>query len=576
VGRSQPKPPPLGDTAQAAGRTLHSYQLGILPVLNRLLTRLQLEPILRDYLPPPDPRSRISTTQGLMVLLKNLLLSREPLYGVPQWAARYELAALGLVPHQITALNDDRIGRCLDQLFESDCSSLALAVAARAVAEFAIDLDELHNDSTTVTFSGAYVDAAEETRRRGQARLAITWGHNKDHRPDLKQLLFILTVAKDGGVPIYFQAKSGNVVDDRTHCTTWDLLCKLTGRRDFLYVADCKLATTGNMAYIHGHGGRFLTVIPRNRSENRLFREALAQGRVRWRWVHDKYDDNGKLVDRYRVNDVSVTSAEGYRLEWYHSTRKADLDALYRARQVERALKDLAELQQKLMSPRTRYRRRAKVAAAVDAIAQTRGTTGWIDVEIDEHEQEIFRQERRGRPNVESKYRREVKTRFALRYALNHAALAAEVVNDGTFPLITNDRGLSQEALLLAHKGQPGIEKRFENLKTEFEVAPVFLKEVSRIQALLCLYFLVLLVHALLERELRRAMDRRNVASLPIYPEGRPCHHPTAPRLIELFENVQRHHLVVRRKAPVAFTTKLSQLQRRILTLLGMRTAYDN
>ncbi|MBV8678196.1 MAG: hypothetical protein JO355_13625, partial [Planctomycetaceae bacterium] len=89
---------------------------------------------------------------------------------------------------------------------------------------------------TTVTFSGAYLDAAVESRRRGQARLAITWGHNKDHRPDLKQLLFILTVAKDGGVPIYFQAKSGNVVDDRTHQSTWDLLCKLTGRLDFLYV----------------------------------------------------------------------------------------------------------------------------------------------------------------------------------------------------------------------------------------------------------------------------------------------------------------------------------------------------
>ena len=65
-------------------------------------------------------------------------------------------------------------------------------------------------------------------------------GHNKDHRPDLKQLLFILTVAQDGGVPVYFQAKSGNVVDDRTHRATWDLLCKLTGRRDFLYVADVR------------------------------------------------------------------------------------------------------------------------------------------------------------------------------------------------------------------------------------------------------------------------------------------------------------------------------------------------
>jgi transposase len=570
-----PKTPPIGDVAQADGRTLHSYQLGLLPVLNRLLTRLQLEPILRNYLPPEDPRSRIAPGQGLMVLLKNLLLSREPLYAVPQWAARCDPAALGLAPHQIASLNDDRIGRCLDQLFQSDCSSLALAVAARAVAEFDVDLDELHNDSTTVTFSGAYVDAAEETRRRGQARLAITWGHNKDHRPDLKQLLFILTVARDGGVPVYFDAKSGNVVDDRTHRTTWDLLCKLTGRRDFLYVADCKLASTENMAYIHGQGGRFLTVLPRTRSEDRVFREALAQERVRWRWVHDKYDDDGKLVDRYRVSEPAATSAEGYRLEWYHSTRKADLDALFRVRQLERTLKDLAELQHKLKSPRTRYRHRAKVSAAVEAILQTRGTTGWIDVQIDEQEQEIFRQERRGRPGAETKYRRQVTTRFELRHAPNHAALAAEAVSDGIFPLITNDRELLEQALLLAYKGQPAIEKRFSQMKTEFEVAPVYLKEVSRIQALLCLYFFVLLIQALLERELRRAMDRRKVESLPLYPEGRACRHPTTPRLIELFENMQRHRLVVPKKAPVVFTTKLSQLQRRILTLLGMRTAYD-
>src|SRR5262249_40979496 len=186
-----PKTPP-GDQAHAAGLTLHSYLLGLLPVLNRVLARLRLEPFLRDYLPPEDRRSRIAPAQALIVLLKNLLISREPLYGVAQWAARYEPAALGLTPRQIAALNDDRTGRCLDQLFKSDCGSLALAVATHAVAEFGVELDELHNDSTTVTFSGAYLDAAQETKRRGQTRRAITWGHNKDHRPDLHQVLFSL------------------------------------------------------------------------------------------------------------------------------------------------------------------------------------------------------------------------------------------------------------------------------------------------------------------------------------------------------------------------------------------------
>ena len=84
------KTPPAGDTAQAAGRTIHSYQLGLLPVVNRLLTRLRLEHFLRDYLPPEDRRARLAPAQALMVLLKNLLLSREPLYGAAAWAARYD------------------------------------------------------------------------------------------------------------------------------------------------------------------------------------------------------------------------------------------------------------------------------------------------------------------------------------------------------------------------------------------------------------------------------------------------------------------------------------------------------
>jgi transposase len=68
---------------------------------------------------------------------------------------------------------------------------------AHAVREFGVELDELHNDSTTVTFHGDYEAAERERTLRGRLRLAVTWGHNKDHRPDLKQLLYILTVTRE-------------------------------------------------------------------------------------------------------------------------------------------------------------------------------------------------------------------------------------------------------------------------------------------------------------------------------------------------------------------------------------------
>jgi len=574
VPRSTTAPRP-GEIARAKGRTLNSCRIGALPIVDRILQRMRLEEFLRSYLPRADRRCRIAPAIGVTLLLKNVLLCREPLYGVGEWAARYAPEALGFADTQLPSLNDDRVGRCLDRLFRSDVTSLVLALATHVVREFQVDLDELHNDSTTITFHGAYADAAQEEKRGEATRMAITWGYNKDHRPDLKQLLYILTVSRDGAVPLYFQVASGNVVDDQTHCATWDLLCRLTGRRDFLYVADCKLASTENMAYIHQHQGRFLTVLPRTRSQDRVFRDLLSQGQVQWRHIHDKRNDHGQIVDQYSVSVPATLSAEGYRLVWYHSTRKAEQDAHARHQQVERALLELAELRQKLSSPRTRYRTAAKVAEAVQGILQARGVEGWIVTEIKERTEEKYRQDRRGRPGAETRYVKQTSTRFELEYHIDSVQLAAETCCDGVFPLITNDGLLSELELLLAYKGQPSLEKRFSHMKTDFEVAPVYLKEASRIQALLCVYFLALLTESLLERELRRAMDREAIASLPLYPEGRKCRRPTARRLIDLFEDVQRHLLRVGRRPPVVFMTELSRLQRRLLRLLGMTNVYD-
>ena len=77
-------PPPLrpGKNARTARRTLDSFRLGALPILNQILERLRLDEFLSDYLPREDKRSRIPTAAALLVLLRNLLLSREPLYGV--------------------------------------------------------------------------------------------------------------------------------------------------------------------------------------------------------------------------------------------------------------------------------------------------------------------------------------------------------------------------------------------------------------------------------------------------------------------------------------------------------------
>ena len=334
---------------------------------------------------------------------------------------------------------------------------------------------------------------------------------------------------------------------------TWKLLCELAGRSDFLYVADSKLATTENMAYLHQHRGRFITVLPRTRGEDKAFRQSLREGKLSWRTIYEKIDQQDhqkKVLDRFSVANQPASSAEGYRLLWYHSTRKAELDAVARANRLQRATREPDELRKRLTSPRTRYRKRHTVADAVEGILKSRQVKDWIIVTIEERLQERYRQERRGRPTKDTRYLKQVSTRFGLSYQIDHARIAEDQRCDGVFPLVTNVLELSEREVLLVYKRQPVIEKRFSQLKTDFGVAPVYLKDVSRIQSLLCVYFLVLLVEALLERELRQAMEREGLDSLPLYPEDRPCRRPTARRVIDLFHDVHRHTLSHGSQAP--------------------------
>ena len=513
---------PVTPTARTRRHTLRSSTVGALPILNDILRRMRLAEFLRAALPPEDRRMKLSPVKALLVLLRNLLVSREPIYGIGEWAARHAADALGLTPLEIERLNDDGVGRALDRLFVADVPALVLAVATHVVREFGVSLDELHNDSTTVTFCGAYTRADGQQRAFGRPTLAITFGHNKDHRPDLKQLLFILTVTADGGVPLHFRAASGNVTDDQTHRQTWDLLCQLTGRRDFLYVADCKLATSENMAHIHQRQGRFVTILPRTRSEDAAFRQLVAQDQVTWQSLWEKTDEEGEVLDSYSTSDQPATTAEGYRLVWYHSRRKAEQDAVARSGRIERALKELAALRAKLRSPRTRYRQEAKVAMAVAEILQACAAENWIVAEVQPQVTETFHQDHRGRPRKDTRYVKKVATRYELSYRIDETRVAEDAKSDGIFPLVTNVAEFSPRELLQAYKRQPTIEKRFSQLKTDFEVAPVYLKSVHRIQAMLCVYFFALLVEALLERQLRQAMQEKEIEALPIYPEGRP------------------------------------------------------
>ncbi|MDA1054634.1 MAG: IS1634 family transposase [Planctomycetota bacterium] len=572
--RAHQAPDPATFAPQATGGdlTLHTRCIGVLPILNRLIQRCQLRETLWQFLPSEDRRQRIDTATAILLLVRNILVSREPLYGIGQWSAAFVPELLNLRQDQLRSLNDDRVGRALDRLFDVNFPEFVMAVTQHAVAEFQLDLSELHNDSTTVKFYGDYAEFDQPQRRRGKTTAAIRHGHSKDHRPDLKQLLYILTVTDDGGVPVYFTTDNGDQHDDKTHVPTWNLLRELTGRSDFLYVADCKLASAANLSHIDREGGRFITILPKNRSEPKRMKEKLRDDpdSLRWELLYEVVDEDDVLRQRFKTLREEQLTADGYRLLWIHSLAKAVSDDEGRVKAIQKTTDELTALRKRLQSPRSRMPDRRRVDTEIDTILQRRDMSELFNVEVLPEEQVTLVQTTRGRKSADTQYTRVVKLRFDLTWQVNVESLQRARRGDGVFPLITNDRQLTAEAVLRAYKRQPIIEKRFSQLKTDFNVAPVYLKEVSRIESLLCVYFLALLLQTLLERELRGAMAKSKLETLPLYSEGRACSRPTARRVIDVMESMSRHRLQTNEGVSLDLYTDATPIQRQLIELFGM------
>jgi transposase len=560
------------DTPKDGPFGLVSHRLGALPVINHFLDRIGLDTALQRWLPEPDRRFKLTPATAIRLLVVNLLVGRAPLYGLGEWAAPYAPGLLGLPGGDTGWLNDDRVGRALVTLFDADRASLLTDLIVGVIGEFSVDTSEMHNDSTSVSVHGQY-ETADGTPRRGKPTPAVTFGHSKDHRPDLKQLVWILTVAADGSVPMAYRLADGNTCDDPTHIPTWDALVKVLGRREFLYVADSKLCSGNAMRHIDGQGGRFVTVLPRTRGEDKWFREWIQNNPPQWaEAIRLPGERLGDLPRVWSTFPSPLPSAEGYRIIWVHSTTKAARDEHTRRCRIQAGVAAIEELNTRLAGPKTRLKTRAAVKAAADKALVDTGAARWIEVTVTETMQASFRQEKRGRPGAATRYRRTTRTRHSLTWATRDDMIAYDAASDGCFPLVTNDsvQRLPDKEVLVAYRYQPNLERRHHLLKSVQDADPVWLRDPARIEAIFCCQLLALLVGALIERQIRTAMRHADEKSIPIYPELRESQAPTAERIFNVFAHLTRHELRRDGGLVQTFEAELTPQQQQILDLLGV------
>jgi len=546
--------------SRAASKTLRRYQVGGLPLIDFILRKMRLREILLEYI-PDSGREAVPSVDMLKLLVINLTVAKDPLYELAHWVESLDLRAIGYPVRPSIRLTDDRFARALDKLYEADRASLTTRLVVSCLKTFKVQFTRIHSDSTTVKAFGLIPG-------RTRSGLELRHGHSKDHRPDLRQLVFQLSISHDGAVPVYHHVYPGNRNDDTTHIETWNRLCEIHGSSDFLYVADCKLCTQEQLAHIVSHEGHAITILPQNRTEVRSFKQALRDGPIAKRiiWRRPKPSDESQ-TESFSLFGGDYKANHGYSIYWFSSSEKRKRDRNSRQQRLDAAGEALSELLPKLN--RCHLKTRIEIRRAAMAILKKYQVDSFLNLDIKIHVE--HRPHRpRGRPGKYPRYVLRRHTSYILDWSRNSEALLHEARADGVFPLLCTDPAISPKQVLQAYKFQPRLEKRFAQFKSIHRATPLLFKKISRVEANMFLFFISLMVQALLERLVRQRLKQKKLLPLKLYPEDRDAPHPTTSQILKTFNGLSSYVVTQNDKPIEHYRDKLNDTHRAVLKLLDI------
>ena len=535
---------------------VNTKKIDVMPLVVYYMEKLHLDKLFEKYI-PSSKKMILTPADVLLKMIFNIITSPKPLYAFSDWLVDY-LDGIGSDPIIAKKYNDDCLGRNLDRLYKCDRNSLMFDLTKNAIDEYNLELLKIHNDSTTITFKGIYRDQSDDSVR-------LCRGHNKDFRPDCLQIVYGLNITEDGHVPLSFQVFDGNQSDDTTHISNWEQLRKMLAKDDFIYTADCKLCSEKNLDHIHENGGKFITVVPKKRSILKPFYKLLQNGDIDWNFAYS-VPDNRQPSKKNTFYTYEITSSnDRYRLVWILSTSKARLDYKVREKKILKAETELAELSNKI----NKYKLKTKNDIQNALNKSIKGVENFIDVKLIQHNVRNKKKVGTGRPGKNSIYKTYISTQYEIGWERNQSGIDEDALSDGTFPLITNTKNNCSDVLRI-YKNQPRLEKRFSTLKSITNIAPVFLKKTSRIEAIMFLYFVALMIISLIERAVRSKMDSNSISSLNILPSNMKTKNPTWRNLQYKFKNIHASIVCIDGKIVSQRIKGLQKIHELLLDLLGV------
>lgn len=521
-----------------------------LPLVLGVLRKLEVAQLI-DEMIPPNPAHVVSNGRGVEALVVAILDGHHALYKVGRRLDERGMLSLLQPGLEALSVHDTRLGQILDALFGANLNQVFSAVALKALDTYAISTPWIHQDTTTISLYGAYADGRDASHAPRPA-----YGHNKDGRGDLKQVLLSLGVRGDGGLPLRMGLRDGNTSDsvEVPQAIEESLALGLEGCKGM--VADSKAYSQRTLGLCLEQQVGLVTLVPRTcgiRQEVEAWgqkqsslpllidKPARRRQEAPRRWYGRSLRREGEVEyadGRIAPSPVRFVAVYSTPLAQHHEAASGKAQV----REAEILAEQVAQVQ------RRRYACQADAEAAI-AEYETKGTGKrgqrpyrWRYHEVGygvEAQWQRKKRTQRGRPRKGE----EVEDELVYRLHVSSKALSPPVSTFGWLVLATtvSEKTCDDAEIVRAYRDQSStVEPGFRWIKNPAAISPVWLEKRERIAALAMLTVVGLLVYSLIQRQVRQYLQQHHES---ISGNKGETTQPTAAVVFESFTSVTLIHL---------------------------------
>ena len=545
-----------------------SERIDDLPLLFEQMRLLEIAPILDRNLKAHGNRKGTSFGWTSVVWLAHILSRGDHRMNQVRGCVQQALHAIqSCVPVSIEDLDftDDRLADVLEALSDDAAwQAIQVDLNRQTITVFELPTNLVRLDATTITV---------DTDPRGLLRM----GHSKDHRPDAPQVKVMMASLDPLAMPLVTQIVAGNSADDPLYLPAVEAVRASLNKRGLLYVGDCKMASlqtrkgvaAGDDFYLcplsavqmpHEQlASRFQPVLEGEQQLHAIWRpdqngemKLIAEG---FEWVETQQQDGFRWQER-RLLIRSVAYRDS-------SSRSLD-NHLSKACQEIRKLGDCGKGKRPPRDPQA-------FQSAIDKILSTHRVEGLIVVRL-----EVKAIERKVRGYKGQSDHTETVYDMSVTCHIDAEAVdrAKELLGCRVFVTNASVEKMSLENAVLTYRDEYRIETNFARLKGQpLSISPMYLQREDHIKGLIRLLSIGLRLLTLLEFVVGKRLAEAGETLSGLYAGNakRSTAKPTAELLLEAFKNITL--LIVPQEGhPIRYLNPLTQLQQRVLELLGYST----